>query len=311
MLQALARMLRFDDLVTRESRGNGSVAALMAIARGLATVDGRKTLLYFSEGLDVPPAVDEVYRTMVSAANRSNLSIYSFDARGLRVKSPNTEAHLATELAAVQSGSPTSGRRSEDAILTALDAVRLNRQATLRDLAESTGGFLVAETNDLRPGLDRVAADLRSYYELAYAPPNPRADGRWRTIEVKVARPGVSIRTRKGYYAFPPGAPIVRPSELPLYTALETKPLPRQVELRGAVLRLVDDDPAPEALVLVEVPLTAAALQRDEAAGLWRARLRAAGAREGREGGARRAPQSRRLRSRGPSRTWRRRSRAR
>ena len=39
------------------------------------------------------------------------------------------------------------------------------------DLAESTGGFLLANRNDLQPGMERVAGDLQGYYEVAYAPP--------------------------------------------------------------------------------------------------------------------------------------------
>ena len=84
-------------------------------------------------------------------------------------------------------------------------SLRLNTQANLRDVAEATGGFLVAETNDLSSGLERIGADLRGYYELAYYPFNPFADGTFRTIEVKVARPGVEVRTRRGYFARPPG----------------------------------------------------------------------------------------------------------
>jgi len=272
MLVLQAKMLRFSDLITREQRGHASLQPLLSIARGLALVGGRKTLLYFSEGLDVPPAVEDVFRTTVSFANRANVSIYSFDARGLRVKPPSEETRLALALATGQSeaaAAPTPG----EGVDTARDALRLNRQGVLRDLAESTGGFLVAETNDLRPGLDRVAADLRSFYEIAYVPPNPKIDGRWRGIEVKVARSGVTVRTRKGYFAFPPGAPIVRPSELPLVAALASSPLPRDVEQRSAVLRVVDAEPSAAAVLLVKVPLSAATIERDEAAGLWRAHV--------------------------------------
>ena len=88
-------------------------------------------------------------------------------------------------------------------------------------MAETTGGFLVANTNDLRKGLERVTADLREYHEIAYTPVNPTPDGKWRNIEVKLSRSDVDVRTRKGYFALPPGVPIVRPSELPLMAALE------------------------------------------------------------------------------------------
>ena len=146
----------------------------------------------------------------------------------------------------------------------AQDALRLNRQGVLRDLAESTGGFLVAETNDLRPGLERVMADLRAYYEVGYVPPNPKADGRWRAISVKVSRPGVVVRTRRGYYALPPGAPVVLPYEMALAEALAAQPMPREVEHRAATLRFAGGGPETETLLWVEVPHAGLTLTRGE-----------------------------------------------
>jgi VWFA-related protein len=99
MLAWEARMLRFSDRVTREAQGQASLQPLLAIAHGLALVQGRKSLLYFSEGLTVPAAVEEAFRATVSAANRANVSVYAFDARGLRVRSPSEETKLALGLA--------------------------------------------------------------------------------------------------------------------------------------------------------------------------------------------------------------------
>ena len=94
-----ARMLRFTDRVTRETEGQASLQPLLAIAHGLSLVQGRKSLLYFSEGLAVPPAVEEMFRSTISAANRANVSVYAFDARGLRVRGPSEETRQALDLA--------------------------------------------------------------------------------------------------------------------------------------------------------------------------------------------------------------------
>ncbi len=95
MLAMEAQMLRFSDRVTREAQGQASLQPLLAIAHALALVQGRKSLLYFSEGLTVPAAVEDLFRATVSTANRSNVSVYAFDARGLRVRSPSEETKLA------------------------------------------------------------------------------------------------------------------------------------------------------------------------------------------------------------------------
>ena len=268
-----AQMLLFTDSVMREGQGQASLQPLLAIARALSLVQGRKSLLYFSEGLAVPPAVEELFQTTVSTANRSNVSVYAFDARGLRVRSPSEETKLALDLARETAFSDQiSGAMPDEAVPTmgiepsemAQDALRLNRQGVLRDLAESTGGFLVAETNDLRPGLERVMADLRAYYEVGYVPPNPKADGRWRAISVKVSRPGVVVRTRRGYYAMPPGAPVVLPYEMALAEALAAQPMPREVEHRAATLRFAGGGPETETLLWVEVPHAGLSLTRGE-----------------------------------------------
>jgi VWFA-related protein len=262
-----ARMLRFSDRVTREAQGQASLQPLLAIAHGLALVQGRKSLLYFSEGLAVPPAVEEAFRATVSAANRANVSVYAFDARGLRARSPSEETKLALGLATDAARGEQQGGGGLEAMFapdTASDALRLNRQGVLRDLAESTGGFLVAETNDLRPGLERVVSDLRAYYEVGYTPPNPRADGLWRAISVKVSRPDLVVRTRRGYYALPPGSPAVLPYELALAEALAASPMPRDVEHRAATLRFAGGEVETLTLVWVEVPLAGLTLTRGE-----------------------------------------------
>ena len=107
-------------------------------------------------------------------------------------------------------------------------------------------------------------ADLRAYYEVGYVPPNPKADGRWRAISVKVSRPGVVVRTRRGYYAMPPGAPVVLPYELALAEALAASPMPRDVEHRAATLRFAGGEAETELLVWVEVPHAGLSLTRDE-----------------------------------------------
>ncbi len=76
------------------------------------------------------------------------------------------------------------------------------RQA-LAKLAQTTGGrlFPAHSIRDLDPVYDLVADELRSVYTLAYYPTDQNFDGKWRSIEVKVKRPGAKVRARPGYYA--------------------------------------------------------------------------------------------------------------
>jgi len=122
IMRRFAEMLRMADLAGREEKGRGSLYPLLALSKGLGAVSGRKTLLYFSEGLNVPPDLAEVFRTTVSEANRANVALYAIDARPLaaidekgRAESPFAETKLAIAVATAASGdsSPEGVHASE------------------------------------------------------------------------------------------------------------------------------------------------------------------------------------------------------
>ena len=118
-------------------------------------------------------------------------------------------------------------------------ALRTDTQNALRALAEETSGALIANTNDLGPGLiDRVRADLDSYYEIGYMPGSGAADGRFRPVEVKLARKGVSVHSRSGYFALPETdtTPLL-PFELPMLSAAAATPPPQAFEYSAAAFR--------------------------------------------------------------------------
>ena len=75
--------------------------------------------------------------------------------------------------------------------------------AVLRNLAEKSGGRYVASPGgqELREAFAAIAEELGHQYTLAYRPANRERDGRWRAIDVKLSRPEVTVRTRKGYRA--------------------------------------------------------------------------------------------------------------
>ena len=68
-------------------------------------------------------------------------------------------------------------------------------------LASNTDGIAFLNSNDLRGQMRRLAADFTSYYLLGYSSTNAKLDGGFRTIKVRVTRPGVEVRARRGYRA--------------------------------------------------------------------------------------------------------------
>ena len=123
---------------------------------------------------------DRRLRDIEDAANRANVTFYPVYAQGL-----------------TPFDAPIGPERPPP---PAVDAANLStRQNSLRELADNTDGTAVIGTNDIERGLRRIAADLSSYYLLGYYSTNTKLDGRFRSIEVKVKRPGVQIRARRGY----------------------------------------------------------------------------------------------------------------
>ena len=83
-------------------------------------------------------------------------------------------------------------------------STRTNWKQPLKELSENTGGFAVLDTNDYKKPMERLAADLGGYYEVAYAPSVAAWDGAFRSTEVKVSRGGTKVQDRNGYFATPP-----------------------------------------------------------------------------------------------------------
>jgi len=118
-------------------------------------------------------------RSMTEEANRSNISFYAIDPRGI-----TTDPASAADKSA--------GRRD-----TTTNAA--SRQDSLRFIADNTDGLLIANTSNLDAQISRVVEDVSSYYLLTYSSSNPKLDGRFRAITVRVKREGVKVRARRGY----------------------------------------------------------------------------------------------------------------
>jgi VWFA-related protein len=158
------------------------------LSRGLAPLPGRKSILVLSDNFLRDDTMEYRYRSAIDGAQRGNTSVYFTAARGLTGPSSfSAEGRVAAapgDLAAM----------SVEENLVAF--------AGAEQITEATGGTL-SRSNDLSAGLDRMAADLSAYYLLGYQP-EPSAPGKWHKLEVRVNRPGVEVRARRGYRAGPP-----------------------------------------------------------------------------------------------------------
>jgi VWFA-related protein len=240
--QMQSNMIKDFEVMEHDQQGYSTTNGLFAIISTLRRLPGRKSLILFSEGIAIPPAVQRLFLGVIDAANRANVSIYTMDAAGLRAESEQAKIRDQVNAAGGAGGGILSGGGGGgDPLSKQLEkneeVLRQDPHNGLAGLSQDTGGLLFENTNNLRQGFDRVESDLRNYYLVGYTPTNETYDGRFRNIEVKVTRPGVTVAARKGYFAVrDAGGSPINAWEAPALGALETKPVPNAFPVRAGAL---------------------------------------------------------------------------
>ncbi len=230
--------------MARDQQGYATTNALLAITSTLGRLPGRKTVVFFAEGVAIPPAVLPHFRNVIATANQGNVSVYTVDAAGLRVHSKDQE--IGREVTAMGSAgitlSPTGENMSSLRMMERNeDVLRKDPRTSLTLLARDTGGFLVENTNDLAKAFRQVDADRRSYYLLTYSPRKADFDGKWRAIEVKVPNRRVTVRARSGYLAVRGASAMpVLAYEGPALAALDRRPAPAEIPVLASALVFPD-----------------------------------------------------------------------
>ena len=88
-------------------------------------------------------------------------------------------------------------------LLERTGSARNELRMRMQQMVEATGGqaFFPTELKDLDASYEKVLGEIKAQYQLGYASTNLAQDGTWRKVEIKVKRPGVKLRSRKGYFA--------------------------------------------------------------------------------------------------------------
>ena len=152
----------------RQRKADGWTAlydALGTYLDGADSQDGRKVLVMYTDGGDSRSAISlSETRTLLKA---SNVTVYAI------VLVENT------------------------------GSARAQLQMTLRQMTEATGGqaFFPMAMKEVESAYDKVLAEIKGQYHLGYQSTNSARDGAWRKVEIRVKRPDVRIRSRKGYFA--------------------------------------------------------------------------------------------------------------
>jgi len=167
--------------------------AVESLADLVRLIPGKKSVIHFTGGISQTGEENRSQLTATAdAANRANMSIYTVDTRGLYATIPGGDASVgaAQELALFNGDSVH--RQSE---------MRHVSRDTLVTLAVDTGGRAFFDRGDFHEVYQLVQEEGTGYYLLGYYSTDPRKDGRWRRLQVKVNVPGAHIQSRQGYYA--------------------------------------------------------------------------------------------------------------
>ena len=181
-----------------EVRAGETLRGLQAVAGTLGHLPGRKNIVLFSEGFLVPPESNapDIFQRLTGGANRSTVTFHTIDAAGPRIGRPR--------------------------------GLGLDPTPYLEQLALDTGGQHVRGTNDLLAAVRQVTSEMRDYYRLTYSPANPKLDGGYRRLAVRVRVPGAVVTSRNGYQATPrPADAVVAPIDVAPHVLLDAVTLPR------------------------------------------------------------------------------------
>lgn len=266
LIQTELNMMRSFDNFDRSHKGYDTATVLTNVVRSLSVYPGRKTIVFFSEGLPVTPTLASRLDTVIDEANRANVTVYAVDAKGLRADSPLTAARKEmTMFVEDRTQQASIGTDRTDQPLTMAmerveDTIKLDSRAGLAKLADQTGGFLVEQSNDLTSAFRRIDEDNQFHYLLTYSPKNTVFDGRFRAIKVVVRRSGAHVFARNGYRALRP-TPEAHTGdyERPALALLDRAPLPNAFPVRAAAFSF--PDPARPGLSPIAVQVSTASLQ--------------------------------------------------
>ena len=165
--------LSLEDFVASTAQTLQDLGNIYAGINYLRNFEGEKHLVFLTEKGLTMPRVDED-EILASAANDARVVIDTIETGGIYVSQPG--------------GLMPEGRWNQTFAFK-----------TLRTLAELTGGV----SSIAEPGMtaiDRLNDVTRATYLLGYYPTNPRWDGTYRKVTVKVSRPGITVHYRHGYY---------------------------------------------------------------------------------------------------------------
>jgi VWFA-related protein len=241
------------------SRTEVTIASLEAALHVAEALDGRRTLVYVSEGLPLRPAEETLHAFKEEVTQfkrvdeiRNDLSQRFYDlakrcaASGVEFFALNPSGLRGSELT------------PEDQVPMDIDAMmqRENLRAPLQLLADETGGRLIENQNDLGIAFDVLYDHLTTFYSLGF---RSDGDGRNEEIRVRVKKPGFTVRATRHLHERTPREELEARVRGNLYLRREENPLDAKVGVAPA-----PPGPQPGVRAIVRVPMSRLAVMPED-----------------------------------------------
>jgi VWFA-related protein len=242
--RSMASMIAAQRDMVSNIAGMEVMNGLLRLVEYESRLPGRKTVLYLADGLVKPPDRPDAIKSVISAANRGNVSFYCFDVRGLTLETSNGASSGLLKSAAntsatqgTMSSSPSAAMAQAQQFDVMAQSFAANLQLNMAELAEGTGGFAIFSTNDFKKNMSRVMEDVKTHYEISYVPASTLYDGHYRHVAVSLKDPKLVVQSRDGYFALPDVNGVsVLPYEMEGLRALQDK-VRHDFDFRAAALR--------------------------------------------------------------------------
>jgi VWFA-related protein len=213
-LANLQQFMAEEESFQTQMRIRYTLDAFNDLGRYLSSLPGRKNLIWFSGAFPInlmpdgdlknPFAIaanfEDEFRQTVNLLARSQVAVYPVDARGLMV----TPMYDASNSGRRYGSSPSAFNKD----LQNFSQRTSSEQSSMTQMAVATGGKAFFNTNGLKEAVEKAVEAGSNYYTLTYSPGNTDWHGEYRKIKVDLARQGVTLSYRRGYYADDPNAPV-------------------------------------------------------------------------------------------------------
>jgi VWFA-related protein len=189
--EAPSRAVAFRELSTGDYDTRLALGVLKNVVRRMGTLPGSRSVVLVSPGFFLTNDHRPDETDLMDRAIRANVTISSFDARGLYTVIPGGDA-----------STPTSVHPAAASVkmLYEIDAASADSDV-MAELADATGGAFIHNSNDFAEGFRRIAAQPEFIYVLGFAPQNLKLDGSYHALKVTLKNgAGLQIQARRGYF---------------------------------------------------------------------------------------------------------------